>query len=90
MNLVARSKLMAIAALLASILLTACGQHSITASTETLTVYEDKPTLKLLDLGPSGNSPGDVYHFFAPLHFQPRRPHHRRGVWFENAYQNGH
>jgi hypothetical protein len=69
MNLVARSKLMAIAALLASILLTACSQHSITASTETPTVYEDKPTLKLLDLGPPGNSPGDVYHFL--LHYIP-------------------
>jgi hypothetical protein len=46
----------------------ACGLHSTTAPTETLTVYEDAPTLKLLDLGPPGNSPGDVYHFFAPLH----------------------
>jgi hypothetical protein len=37
-------------------------------------VYEDAPTLKLLDLGPPGNSPGDVYHFFAPLHFSPGGP----------------
>jgi hypothetical protein len=53
---------------LGSTLMVACGLHSTTAPTETLTVYEDAPTLKLLDLGPPGNSPGDVYHFFAPLH----------------------
>jgi hypothetical protein len=74
MNLIVRWKLMAMAALLASTLLAACGLHSTTASTETLTVYEDKPTLKLLDLGPPGNSPGDVYHFFAPLHSSPGGP----------------
>ncbi len=37
-------------------------------------IYEDKPTLKLLDLGPPGNSPGGVYHFFAPLHSSPGGP----------------
>jgi hypothetical protein len=52
----------------------ACGLHSTTPPTETFTVYEDAPTLKLLDLGPPGNSPGDVYHFFAPLHSSPAGP----------------
>jgi hypothetical protein len=41
---------------------------------ETFTVYEDAPMLKLLDLGTPGNSPGDVYHFFAPLHSTPGGP----------------
>jgi hypothetical protein len=30
--------------------------------------------MKLLDLGEPGNSPGDVYHFFAPLHSSPGGP----------------
>jgi hypothetical protein len=47
---------------------------STKAPTETFTVYEDALTLKLLDLGPPGNSPGDVYHFFAPLHSTPGGP----------------
>ena len=71
MNLMVMRRIIVLLALLASTLLAACGQHSTTNSTETLTVYEDKPTLKLLDLGPPGNSPGDVYHFFAPLHSKP-------------------
>ena len=66
--------MMALAALLASTLMAACGLHCTNPSTETLTVYEDKPTLKLLDLGPPGNSPGDVYHFFAALHSTPGGP----------------
>ena len=70
-NLMVTTRITGLAAVLASTLLVACGEHSTTPSTETLTVYEDKPTLKLLDLGPPGNSPGDVYHFFAPLHSSP-------------------
>src|SRR6266581_811590 len=74
MNLIVARRTIASAALFASVLMAACGLRSTTASTETLTVYEDRPTLKLLDLGPPGNSPGDVYHFFAPLHSSPRGP----------------
>jgi hypothetical protein len=73
-NLIATRKIIRLAAVLASTLMAACGLRSITASTETFTVYEDRPTLKLLDLGPPGNSPGDVYHFFAPLHSSPGGP----------------
>src|SRR5437870_11462025 len=71
MNLMVTTRIIGLAAVLASTLLAACGQHSTTASTETLTVYEDKPTLKLLDLGPPGNSPGDGDHFVAPVHSSP-------------------
>ena len=49
-----RGRMMALAALLASTLMAACGLHCTNPSTETLTVYEDAPTLKLLDLGPPG------------------------------------
>src|SRR5205809_7709511 len=71
MNLIVTSRLMANAALLASTLLTACGLRCTSPSTETFTAYEDAPMLKLLDLGTPGNSPGDVYHFFDPLHSTP-------------------
>jgi len=75
MNLIGKQKtIIATAALLASILIGACGLRSTNPSTETLTVYEDPRTLKLLDLGTPGNSPGDVYHFFASLHSSPRGP----------------
>ena len=74
MNLITTSRMIGLAAVLASTLMVGCSQRSTTPSTETLTVYEDKPTLKLLDLGPPGNSPGDVYHFFAPLHSSPGGP----------------
>ncbi len=67
MNLIVARRTIASAALFASVLMAACGQRSTNSSSETLTVYEDKPTLKLLDLGPPGNSPGGVYHFFARL-----------------------
>src|SRR5438093_13704927 len=67
-------RMKALAALLASILIAACGLRSTNPSTETLTVYQDAPKMKLLDLGPPGNSPGDVYHFFAPLHSSPGGP----------------
>ena len=74
MNLIVRSKLMAMAALLASTLLAACGAHSTNPSTETFTVYEDAPKMSLLDLGAPGNSLGDVYHFSAPLHSERGGP----------------
>jgi hypothetical protein len=74
MNLIVTRRAITSAALLASTLMAACGLRSTTASTETFTVYEDRPTLKLLDLGSPGNSPGDVYHFFAPLHSSPGGP----------------
>src|SRR5438046_5434736 len=65
---------MALAALLASTLMAACGLRSTNPSSETLTVYQDAPTLSLLDLGPPGRSPGDVHHLFAPLHSSPGGP----------------
>lgn len=74
MNLILTRRMTALAVLLASILLTACGLRSTNSSSETLTVYEDAPTLTHLDLGPPGNSPGDLYHFFAPLHSSPGGP----------------
>jgi hypothetical protein len=74
MNAMVTKRIIGLAAVLALTLMASCRQPSTTASTETLTVYEDKPTLKLLDLGPPGNSPGDVYHFFAPLHSSPGGP----------------
>jgi len=74
MNLIIMRRIIGLAAVLVSTLMGACGLRSTTSSTETLTVYEDKPTLKLLDLGPPGNSPGDVYHFFAALHSTPGGP----------------
>src|SRR5436190_1127482 len=67
-------RMKALAALLASILIAACGLRSTNPSTETLTVYQDAPKMKLLDLGEPGNTPGDVYHFFAPLHSSPAGP----------------
>src|SRR6266566_3140528 len=74
MNLIIMWRIIGLAAVLGSTLMVACGLHSTTAPTETFTVYEDAPTLKLLDLGPPGNSPGDVYHFFAPLRSKPGGP----------------
>ena len=68
MNLILQRIVTGLAALFASVLITACGAHSTNQSTETFTVYEDAPKMSQLDLGPPGNSPGDVYHFFAPLH----------------------
>ncbi len=54
-------------ALSVSALIAACGAHSTNPSNETFTIYEDAPKMSLLDLGQPGNSPGDVYHFSAPL-----------------------
>jgi hypothetical protein len=74
MNLIVTQRMAALAALLASTLMAACGLRSTNSSTETLTIYQDAPKMKLLDLGEPGNSPGDVYHFFAPLHSSPGDP----------------
>ena len=74
MNLIVTQRMAAVAALLASTLIAACGLRSTNSSTETLTIYQDAPKMKLLDLGEPGNSPGDVYHFFAPLHSSPGGP----------------
>ena len=61
-------------ALLISIVMAACGEHSTNPSTETFTVYEDEPKMTLLNLGAPGNSLGDVYHFVAPLHSERGGP----------------
>jgi hypothetical protein len=74
MNLIVTQRVTALAALLASSLMAACGLRSTNSSAETLTIYQDAPKMKLLDLGEPGNSPGDVYHFFAPLHSKPGGP----------------
>src|SRR5438876_12456079 len=75
MNLIFTPRMIvALAALLAATLMAACGLRSTHSSTETLTIYQDAPKMKLLDLGEPGNSPGDVYHFFAPLHSSPGGP----------------
>jgi hypothetical protein len=74
MNAIVRQRIIAAGALLTSIVMAGCGQHSTNPSTETFTVYEDAPKMSLLDLGAPGNSLGDVYHFVAPLHSTPRGP----------------
>ena len=74
MNLIVTQRMTTLATLLASTLIAACGLRATNPSTETLTVYQDAPKMKLLDLGEPGNSPGDVYHFFAPLHSSPGGP----------------
>ena len=75
MNLIVSRRMIGIlGALLTSTLMPACGLRSTNPSTETLTLYQDAPKMKLLDLGEPGNSPGDVYHFFAPLHSSPGGP----------------
>ena len=58
MNLIVTQRIAALAALLASTLIAACGLRSTNSSTETLTIYQDAPKMKLLDLGEPGNSPG--------------------------------
>ena len=74
MNLISIRTMITSVTLLASTLMAACGLRSTNSSNETLTVYEDAPTLTHVDLGPPGNSPGDVYHFFAPLRSSPGGP----------------
>jgi hypothetical protein len=44
------------------------GSSPSTPATQTLTVYQDAPTMQSLDVGAPGNSPGDVYYFHALLH----------------------
>jgi len=63
MNAIVRQRIVAAGALLTSIVMAACGQHSTSPSTETFTVHEGVPKISLLDLGAPGNSFGDVYHF---------------------------
>jgi hypothetical protein len=67
-------RMTALVALLTATAMTACGLRCTNPSTETLTIYQDAPTMNPLDHGPPGNSPGDVYHFFAPLHSSPGGP----------------
>src|SRR6266508_1445336 len=74
MNLIFQRMVRGLAALFASLLITACGAHSTNQSTETFTVYEDAPKMTVLDLGAPGNSLGDVYHFSAPLHSERSGP----------------
>jgi len=74
MNLIFQWMVTGLAALFASVLVTACGAHSSNQSTENFTVYEDAPKMSLLDLGAPGNSLGDVYHFSAPLHSERGGP----------------
>lgn len=59
---------MAMVALIVSTMMAGCGLRCANPSTETFTVYEDAPKINQVDLGPPGKSPGDIYHFFAPLH----------------------
>jgi hypothetical protein len=74
MNLIFQQMMTGLAVLFAAVVITACGAHSTNRSTETFTVYEDAPKMSLLDLGASGNSLGDVYHFSGPLHSQRGGP----------------
>lgn len=74
MNLIFPRIVTGLAALFASVLITACGAHSTNQSTENFTVYEDAPKMSQLDLGMPGKSLGDVYHFVAPLHSTPGGP----------------
>ena len=45
MNLIIMRRIIGLAAVLGSTLMVACGLHCTNPSTETLTVYEDAPTL---------------------------------------------
>ena len=74
MNLIAQRIILAATAVSASVLVAGCGAHSTNSLTETFTVYEDAPTMSLLDLGAPGNSLGDVYHFSAALHSERGGP----------------
>ena len=74
MNLIFQWMVTGLAALFASVLITACGAHSSNQSSENFTVYEDTPKMSLLDLGAPGNSLGDIYHFSAPLHSERGGP----------------
>src|SRR5437762_13723577 len=74
MHPIVTRRMIALAALLASTLMAACDLRSTNPSSETVTVYQDAPTLSLLDLGPPGRSPGDVHHSFALVHSRPGCP----------------
>src|SRR5436190_15335426 len=74
MNLIFQWMVTGLAALFASVLITACGAHSTNQSTENFIVYEEAPKMSLLDLGAPGASLGDVYHFSAPLHSERGGP----------------
>ena len=74
MKLIIKRRITAPVAVLVSGLMAACGPHCTSPSAETLTIYEDAPTLTPLDLGPPGNSPGDLYYFSAALHSSPGGP----------------
>ena len=74
MNLIFQRMVRGLAALFASVLITACGAHSTNQSTENFTVYEDAPKMSQLDLGTPGKSLGDVFHFVAALHSSPGGP----------------
>ena len=74
MNLIFQWMVTGLAALFASVLITACGAHSSNQSSENFTVYEESPKMSLLDLGAPGNSLGDVYQFSAPLHSERGGP----------------
>lgn len=67
-------RIIGLTAVFAAALITACGAHSNSPSTETFTIYEDAPKMSLLDLGAPGNSLGDVYHFSAGLHSERGGP----------------
>jgi hypothetical protein len=74
MNVIIQRGMRALATAFASVLIAACGARCTSSSPETFTVYSDAPKMSLLDLGQPGNSPGDVYHFFAPLRSTPGGP----------------
>ena len=74
MNVILQRTGTGLAAMLASLLITACGANSANPSTETFTLYQDAPKMSLLDLGAPGNSLGDVYHFSAALHSERGGP----------------
>ncbi len=74
MNPIVTTRMIGLSALFALALFSAPNAHSADPSTETFTVYEDAPKMSQLDLGEKGNSPGDAYHFLAPLRSKPGGP----------------
>jgi hypothetical protein len=63
MNWILTRRMIALAALFVSALMAACGVRSASPSAEAFTVYQDAPKVDQLDLGPPGNSPGDLTIF---------------------------
>ena len=86
MNLIVTQRMAALAALLALALMPACGLRSTNSSTETLTVYQDAPNMKLLDLG-AGEQPGRRVSFFCSATLQPRRSGDGRSIWLKDVGQ---